>query len=109
MTRAAKICSIPECAQLQPCSVHAKKPWAGSRRRERTMSGSRQQRRAQAVMRLHDGICHVCGHPGSDEVDHVVSLAEGGADTMDNLRPIHAVPCHVVKTAAEAARARSAG
>jgi hypothetical protein len=33
-------------------------------------------------------------------------LAEGGADDMVNMRPIHAVPCHSEKTRAEAARSR---
>lgn len=57
-------------------------------------------------MELHDGICHVCGRPGANEVDHVIPLSEGGADDMDNRRPIHARPCHVEKTQAEAQRAR---
>jgi 5-methylcytosine-specific restriction protein A len=53
-----------------------------------------------------DGICHVCGLPGSDEVDHVIALAEGGADDDSNLAPIHSRPCHLQKTADEAERAR---
>jgi 5-methylcytosine-specific restriction endonuclease McrA len=106
LTRARKVCSQPNCPQLQPCPDHAPKPWAGSQRRERTISGSAQQRRALAVMHLHEGICHVCHRPGSDEVDHVICLSEGGPDTMDNLRPIHSEPCHSEKTQAEAQRAR---
>lgn len=111
MTRARKICahSGPEgsCPNLQPCPDHPKVPWAGSTRRERTISGSRQQARARAVMHMHDGICHVCGRPGSDEVDHVIPLSEDGPDTIDNCRPIHSDPCHARKTQAEAHRARS--
>lgn len=71
-------------------------------------SGSKEQRLNRAVMELHDGRCHVCGELGSDQVDHVVPLAEGGSDGMDNRRPIHSEPCHREKTAAEAARARNA-
>lgn len=108
--RAPKICSYvgPDgpCPNLQPCPTHERRPWEGSTRRERTISGSRQQARARAVMSMHQGICHVCARPGSDQVDHVIPLAEGGADTMENLRPIHAQPCHRDKTAAEARRAR---
>lgn len=104
MTRASKIC--PQCPNLQPCPDHGRKPWESSRRRERTVSGWEQQRRAQRVMRRHDGICHVCGRPGSDEVDHVIPLEQDGPDTEDNLRPIHARPCHEQKTQAEAQRAR---
>lgn len=109
MARARKICSEPDCPHLQPCPAHPKQAWAGSRRRERTISGSRQQARARAVLHMHDGICHVCEYPGSDEVDHVIPLAEGGADDDSNLRPIHSDPCHREKTQAEAQRARRKG
>lgn len=54
----------------------------------------------------HEGKCHVCGHHGADEVDHVIPLSEGGSDDKDNRRPIHSTPCHRDKTAREAARAR---
>jgi 5-methylcytosine-specific restriction protein A len=106
--RAKKICSNPYCSNIQPCPDHERKPWEGSKRSERTnLSGSRQQKRAKYVLEKHDTICHVCGHPGSNQADHVIPLAEGGADTTTNMRPIHDVPCHRDKTAAEAARARS--
>jgi 5-methylcytosine-specific restriction endonuclease McrA len=51
-------------------------------------------------------ICHVCDRPGADQVDHVVPLAQGGADEEWNLAPIHAEPCHRNKTQAEARGAR---
>lgn len=106
MPRAPKICSSPGCPNTQPCPDHTRTPWAGSTRRERTISGSAQQKRAARIMRQHGRICHICGLPMADEVDHVIPLAEGGADTDDNLRPIHSKPCHQQKTAAEARRAR---
>lgn len=65
-----------------------------------------QQKRAARIMRAHERRCHVCGLPMADEVDHVVSLAEGGADTDANLRPIH-LDCHRLKTQAESLRART--
>lgn len=106
--RARKICSHPECFELQPCPDHERKPWTGSKRSEHTnLSGSRQQKRAAYILQKYDTICHVCGHPGSDQADHVIPLAENGPDTTANMRPIHAEPCHREKTAAEAARARS--
>ncbi len=111
MTRASKICSEPMCPNLQPCSIHFKEPWSGSRRKERIASasgrkrsGSREQKQARFILLKYDGICHVCGKPGSTEVDHVDPLCEGGADTLDNKRPIHSEPCHVEKTQAEAHR-----
>jgi 5-methylcytosine-specific restriction endonuclease McrA len=113
MSRAPKVCAHGDCPHLQPCPVHPAKPWSGSGRRERTISGSAQQARARRVLARHRGICHVCGRPGSDEVDHVVPLSPladpdgvGGDDTDSNLRPIHSKPCHEVKTQTESARAR---
>jgi 5-methylcytosine-specific restriction endonuclease McrA len=69
-------------------------------------SGSREQRINRAVMENYEGRCHICGELGADEVDHVIALQEGGADTFDNRRPIHSKPCHANKTADEAARGR---
>lgn len=106
--RAPKVC--PHCPNLQPCPVHTRKPWQGSRRRELTDSryrGAKGVRRAERVLRRYDRVCHVCGDPMADEVDHVVPLAEGGPDDESNLRPIHSVPCHRDKTAEEARRARN--
>lgn len=69
------------------------------------LSGWQQQRNARKILRMHDGICHVCNRPGALETDHVIPLAEGGTDHPDNLKPIHAEPCHRLKTQQEAARA----
>ena len=71
------------------------------------MSGWEQQRRAKFILNKYDTICHVCHLPGATQVDHVLALEEGGLDDIDNLRPIHAVPCHRDKTQAEAQRARA--
>lgn len=54
------------------------------------LRGFARRDRNRAVMRRHHGICHVCGQPGANEVDHVVPLAHGGADDESNLRPITA-------------------
>ena len=50
----------------------------------------RRYRRIRADLLAADDTCWVCGHPGSNEVDHVVRLADGG-DEHDprNLRPAH--------------------
>lgn len=111
MPRTPKVCSTPGCPNLTDgdprCATHTPQPWAGSTRRERVgTSGWQQQRDARRIMIRHRGICHVCGHPGADQVDHVIALAAGGTDTDTNKRPIHANPCHREKTEREAAAAR---
>lgn len=96
------------CGALSPqrrCEKHERKPWEGSDRREKVRSGSAQQKRARYVMRRDDSICHLCGLPGSEEIDHVVPLAEGGSDELDNLAPAHK-RCHAKKSSAEAQRGR---
>lgn len=74
----------------------------------------------QRIMRRDAGICHVCHHPGSDNVDHIVNVKqweregrEGSPHRDSNLAPIHQEPCqvcgrrcHVGKTTAEAQQAR---
>lgn len=109
--RLPKVCADPKCGELTDggtyCPEHQPEPWAGSTRRERIgRSGSQQQAANKRTLRNHKWICHVCGKPGADEVDHVTPLAEGGTDTDDNRRPIHSTPCHQAKTQQEAARAR---
>ena len=104
--RAPKVCSNPTCPHSQPCPDHGRKPWQGSKRKDRAkLSGYKQQKRAKYVLRTHDTVCHVCGYPGATEADHVIPLAEGGPDTLGNMRPIHH-DCHVAKTAEEAQRGR---
>jgi 5-methylcytosine-specific restriction protein A len=77
--------------------------WSGSSRRVRLPREWHAQR--ARVLRDHGRICHVCGGPGADAVDHVVQ----GDDHSDaNLRPIHHhVPpyCHRAKSSREGGQA----
>ncbi len=110
MPRAAKSCRIPDCPYIRPCPVEGHEPQPWQKRNpnsQRTLSGSRQQKRARHILEQYETVCHVCGHHGSDEVDHVIPLAEGGVDDESNLRPIHSEPCHREKTAEEARRGRT--
>ena len=111
MARARKVCSAPHCPELQPCPVHGRKPWEGSTRRDnlRKRSGSRQQKLRRFVLARDENTCHVCGHEFPDDqlvADHVIPLAEGGEDHVDNLAPC-CLEDHRKKTAEEARRGRS--
>ena len=103
--RSVAVCKISGCPELRPCPVDGHEP----RSRRRAMigkSGWQQQKDARRILRAHRFVCHVCGQFGAMQVDHVIPVFEGGPDTDENKRPIHAEPCHREKTAAEAARAR---
>lgn len=59
----------------------------------RRMSGGKRQARNRRILAASD-VCHICGHPGSDAIDHVQALARGGSEDVANLRPAHHdVPC----------------
>lgn len=116
--RTPRPCPSPGCPELiDPGSTlcprgHGRKPWSTSSRTSK-LSGSAQAKRARRILRRDHGICYLCGHPGANIADHVIPLAEGGADDENNLRAAHASPCHEAKTEAEKrrgiARRRSAG
>ena len=59
------------------------------------------------ILARDHGICHICGHPEADQVDHIQPIALGGARTdPNNLAAIHQEPCHRRKTARELAEMR---
>lgn len=60
--------------------------------------------RCARVMALHRAVCHVCGMPGADQVDHV---RPGDDHSLSNLAPIHEDPCHRAKSAHEGVAARA--
>lgn len=77
--------------------------WEGSDRRIRLPKEWHAQR--QRILRNHGRICHVCGGPGADTVDHV---KPGDDHSDENLRPIHdRVPphCHRSKSSSEGGQA----
>jgi 5-methylcytosine-specific restriction endonuclease McrA len=47
------------------------------------------QRLNRLVIHRDHGICWLCGLPGADTVDHIVGLADGGTNQLDNLRAAH--------------------
>lgn len=50
---------------------------------------SRPWRRTRAQILATSTICHLCGEPGADGVDHVIPRTRGGTDDPTNLKPAH--------------------
>jgi 5-methylcytosine-specific restriction endonuclease McrA len=76
-------------------------------------------KKQQRVLTTHHGVCHLCGHGGAEQVDHIIPWSEWTNPTLSvhdasNLAPAHGQPCptcsitcHDNKTKAEAARGRA--
>jgi 5-methylcytosine-specific restriction protein A len=81
----------------QPVGPEGEGGWGAGR-------GGRPWRRKRAAILLRDEYtCRVCGLVTLQlEVDHIVNRARGGADDEENLQAL-CIPCHKLKTAAEAA------
>ena len=47
----------------------------------------------------------ICGERAT-EIDHIIELASGGTNTLDNLQPL-CKPCHAIKTANYNSRTKS--
>ena len=89
--------------------------WQG----RRTPADYLHPKKAARILAQHAGICHLCGHPDAEQVDHRTPWAEWSHPTLSvhdasNLAPTHGAPCptcgrecHGDKTKAEAARGRA--
>lgn len=54
----------------------------------RRVVGRTRQERNKKILARSD-VCHICGQPGSDAIDHVTPLSRGGTDDPANLQPAH--------------------
>lgn len=112
-TRAKSICRQIGCGKAIAlpgyCDKHQKlsSGWdrtnAGRSSAERGY-GNAWRKLRDAVMRRDGGMCQPCGKEGYDtaatEVDHIVSKANGGSNSMSNLQAI-CRSCHAKKTRRE--------
>ena len=58
-----------------------------------------------AIVARQCAVCAACGQPAKRwEFDHIIALAIGGADEIENLRAV-CPPCHAVKTKDDVKRA----
>ncbi len=102
----SRVCSRPGCPNLATtggsCPIHNKDRGRGSTRAWRTA-------RAQVLARDHR-ICHICGLPEADSVDHLTAKALGGTDNPSNLAAAH-LSCNSARGARSrfAARRRGGG
>lgn len=101
--RPPRVCST--CGQVG-CSGHAKPSWQTARVEPPRIRG----RRLQWMRRMlfeRSPLCVLCRAAGRITVatirDHIVPLAEGGADASHNEQAL-CVACHDLKSAAETAR-----
>ena len=87
-------------------AVRDRRAWEGSTRRSRLPANWRTEIRPEAHRRNPTHICHICGDPGGDFLDHKVP---GDDHSLDNLDWAHdGVPpyCHRRKSGREGAAAR---
>lgn len=86
------------------------------RRRARKLALGTDGHTEKQVLELYGTDCHICqkpinmevsGKPGSNEhwrmglhIDHLIPLVNGGSDTLDNVRPAHAL-CNLKKNKKE--------
>ena len=87
------------------CDQHKPVAWKQSAPYKRESGRRLQRKRAELFTR--EPLCRVCVAAGQVSAatirDHIMPLAEGGADDDDNVQPL-CQPCSNVKTAAERAR-----
>jgi 5-methylcytosine-specific restriction protein A len=76
--------------------------WANRTNAPRRLRGEQAQKRRAAVLRRNPH-CVLCGMRPSTQADHIVPLAEGGADHESNMQGVCMV-CHKAKTQVEAAQ-----
>ena len=45
--------------------------------------------RVRAEVLQRSDICHLCGAPGAESVDHLIPRSKGGTNDLRNLAPAH--------------------
>lgn len=110
---APKPCSHPGCGVLvrdgtARCAKHPKAAWTKSPQATKRITGRKLQR-MRASLFTREPLCAECSRHGrvtlATQRDHIVPLAEGGADDESNEQGLcHS--CHEEKSLAESLRGR---
>ncbi|ELA6496128.1 HNH endonuclease [Salmonella enterica] len=110
-------CRVRGCTALVSdrsgyCENHKSESWSRYRKQKspgKNPYGAKWRRLRDAAMRRDRGLCVLCLAAGravsATDVDHIIPLAHGGADALDNLQCL-CTPCHRHKTAREHARGK---
>lgn len=108
---APRPCTHPGCGVLVRdgsgrCAKHPKPQWSKPANATKRITGRKLQA-MRADLFARDPLCAECKRQGrvtlATQRDHIKPLAEGGADTDDNVQGLCA-PCHDAKSKTEAAR-----
>lgn len=101
------VCGVTVKDGTSRCEVHKRQQWQQVASYKRTTGRKLQQQRYELFCR--EPFCRECNRKGFLRQavirDHIVPLAEGGADDDDNIQPL-CQPCSDIKTAAERERGR---
>lgn len=115
-TAAPKPCLQPGCGVLvrdgtSRCGAHKVKAWAKPAGEQQGRGGRPWRRQRDRILQRDAGLCQACLRAKlitpAAEVDHIVSLADGGGSDAANLEALCG-PCHQAKTLFEARRGRGA-
>lgn len=110
---APKPCTQPGCGVLvrdgsSRCGKHPREAWAKPVTATARVTGRRLQAMRKALFD-RSPVCVLCEADGrvtlATQRDHIVSLAEGGADDDDNTQAL-CLACHDAKSKGESARGR---
>lgn len=86
--RTRSLCNAPDCPNLQPCAMHAPKPWSTKKPGQHGGSGWAWQRIRQRVLERDMRLCRF-RYAGCTRLattaGHIVARAQGGSDEPHNL------------------------
>ena len=86
----------PELSHTPRCTKHSREYEAKRRATETWRDYGAEWKGVRARVLKAEPQCRICSMPAK-EVDHIISLKEGGTHAIENLRPL-CKPCHSRRT-----------